>query len=75
MFFACLSLVEAPVISATTLEYECCANMFSSCESLVKAPVIPATTLVEGCYTSMFMNCKSLNEIEVNFTAYNNGTS
>ena len=74
MFFGCASLVEAPVISATKLAYECCDYMFGSCGSLVKAPVIPATTLVEGCYNSMFMNCSSLNEIEVKFTSYNNAT-
>ena len=60
MFNGCTSLVNAPVLPATTLADSCYYSMFQGCTSLVNAPVLPATTLANNCYCYMFADCTSL---------------
>ena len=60
MFDSCISLVEAPILPATTLASSCYNSMFLGCTSLVDAPELPATKLTYGCYKNMFRGCKSL---------------
>ena len=71
MFRGCKSLTQAPVLPATTLAEQCYTSMFQKCISLTKAPLLPATTLAYGCYYSMFKGCTKLNNINVNFSAWN----
>ena len=71
MFNGCISLTQAPALLATTLANNCCANMFYGCTSLTQAPELPATTLADSCYSYMFYNCSKLNNINVNFSAWN----
>ena len=49
----------------------CYYRMFEHCTSLTQAPKLPATTLADECYSYMFQFCKSLNNINVNFSAWN----
>ena len=70
MFDGCKSLTQAPVLPATTLADCCYQGMFASCSSLTQAPELPAETLVNGCYSNMFFYCGSLNNINVNFSAW-----
>ena len=60
MFQGCTSLIQAPVLPATTLATYCYYHMFYDCTSLAKAPALPATTLADGCYQGMFYGCTSL---------------
>ena len=60
LFIGCTSLTKAPVLPATTLDYNCYYNMFYGCTSLTEAPVLPATTLYKYCYYYMFYDCTSL---------------
>lgn len=62
LFFDCSSLVEAPILSATTLTENCYRGMFYGCSQLLTAPELPSTTLAKYCYRSMFQNCSSLAE-------------
>ena len=70
MFQDC-SLTQAPELPATTLANDCYNNMFSGCTSLIQAPVLPATNLVDYSYYGMFNGCTNLNNINVNFSAWN----
>lgn len=66
MFYHCTSLVQAPMILATTLNGTgCCLNMFQGCTSLTTAQELPATTLVQSCYQGMFKGCSNLNYIKM----------
>jgi hypothetical protein len=51
--------------------------MFRKCTSLTQAPALPAITLANSCYYYMFRDCNKLNNINVNFSAWNptNATS
>jgi hypothetical protein len=60
MFQNCTSLVNAPVLSATTMENYCYGQMFQGCTALVTAPNLPATTLADNCYIRMFQGCTAL---------------
>ena len=60
MFQGCTSLVNAPQLTATTMQYGCYEGMFNGCTSLVNAPALPATTLATYCYSRMFYGCTSL---------------
>ena len=71
MFRDCSSITQAPKLPATTLAYSCYHDMFNGCISLTKAPELPATTLADYCYSYMFYNCSKLNNINVNFSAWN----
>lgn len=62
MFDHCRSLIQAPVLPATTLARSCYGNMFNACTSLTQAPELPATTLDYGCYIYMFSSCTSLTQ-------------
>ena len=62
MFYGCTSLVQAPVLPATTLSNSCYYAMFYDCTSLNQAPELPATTLANSCYYDMFTGCTSLNQ-------------
>jgi hypothetical protein len=44
MFSGCTSLVQAPVLPATTLKNGCYANMFSGCSSLSYIKALFTTT-------------------------------
>ena len=71
MFYNCSSLTQAPELPATTLTIECYSSMFKGCSSLTQAPELPATTLANYCYNQMFQGCTKLNNINVNFLAWN----
>ena len=60
MFSSARYLVDAHVLSATTLPTYAYANMFEYCSSLKEAPALPAETLSESCYAGMFAYCTSL---------------
>lgn len=60
MFTGCTSLVNAPQLTATRMQYGCYQSMFNGCTSLVNAPALPATTLASSCYNGMFQGCTSL---------------
>lgn len=62
MFYGCSSLIEVPILPATTLETECYCNMFSNCSSLTSLPdnYLHSTSLGVDCYGGMFANCTSL---------------
>ena len=62
MFRNCKSLVQAPELPATTLDYSCYNSMFSGCASLTQAPELPATKLASYCYSHMFYGCTSLTQ-------------
>ena len=47
-------------LPATTLSYECYAQMFWKCTNLTAAPKLPATKMAEQCYAMMFEGCTSL---------------
>jgi hypothetical protein len=70
MFYGCSSLTKAPELPATTLTENCYINMFNGCTSLTQAPELPATNLVNYCYSTMFYNCTNLNNININFSAW-----
>lgn len=59
MFYGCSSLIQAPVLPATTLTRSCYEEMFGYC-SLTQAPELPATTLANDCYACMFQGCTSM---------------
>jgi hypothetical protein len=71
MFIYCDSLTTAPVLPATTLTISCYYMMFQGCTELTTAPLLPAKTLAKTCYQRMFNGCSKLNNIKVNFTAWN----
>ena len=60
MFRYCSSLIDVPVLPATTLVENCYMSMFGNCTSLVTPPVLPATTLASTCYGYMFISCTSM---------------
>ena len=62
MFSGCTSLIQAPVLPATTLADYCYYNMFRGCTSLTQAPALPATTLAANCYAYMFNGCISITQ-------------
>ena len=51
---------EKLVLSATTLQTACYANMFEGCTGLTVAPELPAKTLMYNCYEGMFKGCTGL---------------
>ena len=61
MFSGCTSLVAAPELPSTNMEYRCYRSMFEGCTSLETAPELPATSLWMYCYQDMFKNCSNLN--------------
>ena len=62
LFQDCDSLVSAPELPATTLDYNCYENMFLGCTSLTQAPALPATTLANSCYANMFSGCTKFSD-------------
>lgn len=60
MFYACLSLTQAPELPAITLSEGCYYGMFDSCISLIQAPDLPASILADSCYSWMFACCYGL---------------
>ena len=54
------SLIEPPLLPATTLSKGCYETMFYNCKALTISPALPATILAEKCYYSMFDLCNSL---------------
>ena len=60
MFDGCTSLVQAPELPATKLNYNCYSRMFRGCSSLTQAPELPSIHVVTDCYNSMFSGCTSL---------------
>ena len=62
IFCNCTSLIQAPILPATTLADMCYVFMFKGCTSLTQAPALPAETLAYGCYASMFEGCTSLTQ-------------
>lgn len=61
MFDQCEKLESAPEIAATSVNTECCNQMFEGCTALVTPPSeLKATTLASKCYYQMFDNCSSL---------------
>lgn len=71
MFLGCTSLTQAPDLPATTLANDCYYSMFNGCTSLTQAPDLPATNLASYCYGAMFSKCTKLDNINVNFSAWN----
>ena len=69
MFSGCKSLVNAPIISATTLADYCCTGMFNECTALTSAPELPATTLASDCYYNMFSYCSKLTTVPTELPA------
>lgn len=67
MFYGCSSLIKAPSTignSSTTMNDNCCGDMFTNCTSLTVAPELPIPTLVVNAYEGMFNGCSSLNYIK-----------
>ena len=60
LFEGCTSLLSAPELPATTMEYGCYAQMFSGCTALKSAPELPAEVLATNCYRYMFRGCSTL---------------
>lgn len=60
LFEGCTSLLSAPELPATTMEYGCYAQMFSGCTALKSAPELPAEVLAMNCYQRMFRGCSNL---------------
>jgi hypothetical protein len=62
LFGNCNTITSAEnlILPATTLAYNCYANMFANCTKLTTAPQLPATTLASRCYQYMFQSCRSL---------------
>lgn len=60
MFKDCISLINAPIISAQNLAEGCYHSMFKGCSLLVNVPSLPVTTLYPYCYAYMFEDCTSL---------------
>ena len=60
MFYNCTSMIDAPVLPATTLNSSCYNGMFYGCSSLKTAPELPAMTVYGGSYSYMFGGCTSL---------------
>ena len=60
LFEGCTSLLSAPELPATTMEYGCYAQMFSGCTALKSAPELPAEALAMNCYQRMFRGCSTL---------------
>ena len=71
MFENCISLNKAPDLPAIIMKDDCYSYMFYGCTALTQAPALPATTLADNCYTSMFQGCSSLNNVNINFSAWN----
>ena len=74
LFEGCTSLLSAPELPATTMEYGCYSQMFSGCTALKSAPKLPATKMEQGCYFGMFSECTELTsapELPANVLAYN----
>lgn len=67
MFHTCTSLIKAPSTignSSTTMNDNCCGDMFTNCTSLTVAPELPIPTLVVNAYEGTFNGCSSLNYIK-----------
>lgn len=60
LFEGCTSLLSAPKLPTTTMEYGCYAQMFSGCTALKSAPKLPAEVLAMKCYQHMFRGCSAL---------------
>ena len=60
LFEGCTTLVNAPMLPATTLAEDCYYSMFAGCTSLAVAPALPATIMADYCYAYMFDSCTSL---------------
>ena len=60
LFEGCTSLLSAPELPATTMEYGCYFGMFSECTELTSAPELPAKALAYNCYGMMFKGCSAL---------------
>lgn len=60
LFEGCTSLLSAPELPATTMEYGCYSQMFSGCTALKSAPELPAEALAYNCYGRMFKGCSAL---------------
>ena len=69
LFEGCTSLLSAPELPATTMEYGCYAQMFSGCTALKSAPELPAEVLAMNCYQRMFHS-----DICAETSGNNNGT-
>ena len=63
LFENCISLKNAPALSATSLADSCYRSMFKGCSSLNAMPVLPATNLEDNCYYGMFESCTSLSSV------------
>ena len=60
LFEGCTSLLSAPELPTTTMEYGCYAQLFSGCTALKYAPELPAEVLAMNCYQRMFRGCSTL---------------
>ena len=60
LFEGCTSLLSAPELPTTTMEYGCYFGMFSECTGLTSAPKLPANVLANNCYGWMFKGCSAL---------------
>ena len=60
LFLNCTSLITAPELPATTVDYGGYAGLFQGCISLISAPELPATTVGTQGYYQMFYNCIGL---------------
>lgn len=59
MFQGCTTLVNPPILPATTLAKNCYKAMFEN-SSLSDFIPLPATVLAEGCYEEMFRDCHNI---------------
>lgn len=66
LFDGCSSIINPPLLPATTLANGCYAGMFNNCTSLTTVPELPATTLANSCYSDMFAGCTSLTSVPAN---------
>lgn len=63
LFSWCTSLITAPSLPATRVDYKSYWFMFEWCTSLINPPSLPATSLGSQCYGYMFARCTSLEKI------------
>lgn len=60
LFYGDSSLIECPMLPATTLSSHCYTCMFRNCTNITTPPELPATTLSDYCYYYMFDGCTNL---------------
>ena len=75
MFWGCTSLINTPIVDATTLYDYVFYYTFRDCTSLTSTAEIHAKTLAANCFEGMYYNCSSLNYVECTATSRGAGAT